>query len=178
MCKILTWSNHYLSSPNNTYNFCEIKFIVTYMASKWCTSRGSRNCGCIVFWFCYQLIVKPGNKTAAVLWPDPYDVYKVMLNVWSHFKSRLKMLQDDVYNPQWNCFGAPDWLIEGSAEWPWMNYLGRCLQIKVAMYHFEVKRSKVKVTKVVWIFAVGCLLVQVSLCLLIKAKSPIYASVK
>ena len=32
----------------------------------------SRNCGCLVTWFCYQLIVKPGNKTAVVSWPDPY----------------------------------------------------------------------------------------------------------
>ena len=32
----------------------------------------SRNCGCLVTWFCYQLIAKPGNKTAAVPWPDPY----------------------------------------------------------------------------------------------------------
>ena len=26
----------------------------------------SWNCGCLVTWFCYQLIAKPGNKTAAV----------------------------------------------------------------------------------------------------------------
>ena len=32
----------------------------------------SRNCGCLVTWFCYQLIAKPGNKTATVPWPDPY----------------------------------------------------------------------------------------------------------
>ena len=32
----------------------------------------SRNCGSLVTWFCYQLIAKPGNKTAAVSWPDPY----------------------------------------------------------------------------------------------------------
>ena len=32
----------------------------------------SRNCGCLVTWFCYQLIAKPGNKTAPVAWPDPY----------------------------------------------------------------------------------------------------------
>ena len=31
----------------------------------------SRNCGCLVTWFCYQLIAKPGNKTATVSWPDP-----------------------------------------------------------------------------------------------------------
>ena len=34
----------------------------------------SQNCDCLVTWFCYQLIVKPGNKTAAVSWPDPYDI--------------------------------------------------------------------------------------------------------
>ena len=33
----------------------------------------SQNCGCLVTWFCYQLIAKPGNKTATVSWPDPYD---------------------------------------------------------------------------------------------------------
>ena len=32
----------------------------------------SRNCGCLVIWFCYQLTAKPGNKTVAVPWPDPY----------------------------------------------------------------------------------------------------------
>ena len=25
----------------------------------------SRRCGCLVTWFCYQMIAKPGNKTAA-----------------------------------------------------------------------------------------------------------------
>ena len=34
----------------------------------------SRNCGSLVTWFCYQLIAKPGHKTAAVLWPDPYSL--------------------------------------------------------------------------------------------------------
>ena len=32
----------------------------------------SQNCGCLITWFYYQLIAKPGNKTAAVSWPDPY----------------------------------------------------------------------------------------------------------
>ena len=27
--------------------------------------------GCLVTWFCYQLIAKPGNKTAPPPWPDP-----------------------------------------------------------------------------------------------------------
>ena len=32
----------------------------------------SHDCGCLVAWFCYQLIARPGNKTATVSWPDPY----------------------------------------------------------------------------------------------------------
>ena len=28
-------------------------------------------CGCLATWFCYQLIAKPGNKTATPLWVDP-----------------------------------------------------------------------------------------------------------
>ena len=35
---------------------------------------GSRNCGCPVTLFCYQLIAKPGSKTATVPWPDPYVI--------------------------------------------------------------------------------------------------------
>ena len=34
----------------------------------------SRNCHCLVTWFCYRLIAKPGNKTATVPWPDPYTI--------------------------------------------------------------------------------------------------------
>ena len=41
----------------------------------------SWNCGCLVTWFCYQLIAKPGNKTATVLWPDPYHI----CNKWNIF---------------------------------------------------------------------------------------------
>ena len=33
---------------------------------------GSRNCGCLVAWFCYQLMARPGSKTVAVPWPDSY----------------------------------------------------------------------------------------------------------
>ena len=34
----------------------------------------SRRCGCLVTWFCYHLIAKPGNKTAAPSWTDPYYI--------------------------------------------------------------------------------------------------------
>ena len=35
----------------------------------------SRNCGCLVTWFCYQLTAKPGKKIATVSWPDPYTTH-------------------------------------------------------------------------------------------------------
>ena len=28
----------------------------------------------VVTWFCYELIAKPGNETATVLWTDPYEL--------------------------------------------------------------------------------------------------------
>ena len=31
----------------------------------------ARRCSCLVTWFCYRMIAKPGNKTAAASWPDP-----------------------------------------------------------------------------------------------------------
>ena len=43
----------------------ECTIFLVYMVKSW-------NCGCLVTWFCYQLIAKPGNKTAAVPWLDPY----------------------------------------------------------------------------------------------------------
>ena len=43
--------------------------------SYWCIWVRSRNCGCLVTWFCYQLKAEPGNKTATVSWPDPYIIW-------------------------------------------------------------------------------------------------------
>ena len=31
----------------------------------------SWRCACLVTWFCYQMIAKPGNKTGPPAWPDP-----------------------------------------------------------------------------------------------------------
>ena len=42
----------------------------TNSLSRKCIWVRSWNCCCLVTWFCYQLIAKPGNKTATVSWPD------------------------------------------------------------------------------------------------------------
>ena len=39
----------------------------------------SGRCDCLVTWFCYQLIAKPGSKTAAPSWPGPY-VFTIRLH--------------------------------------------------------------------------------------------------
>ena len=41
------------------------------------TIIGPWRCGCLVTWFCYQLIAKPGNKTAAP--HDPTDLTSVWI---------------------------------------------------------------------------------------------------
>ena len=54
----------------------------------------SQNCGCLVIWFCYQLITKPGNKTAIVPWPDPYTyTWRRHANIASRYGARF--LKDD-----------------------------------------------------------------------------------
>ena len=69
----------------------------------------SWNYRCLVTWFCYQLIAKPGNKTAAVPWPDPY--------VFHWFGSKLGMvggiiaISNVLYNRnhQFCYIGLPAW---------------------------------------------------------------------
>ena len=64
----------------------------------------SQNCGCLVTWFCYQLIAKPGNKTATVSWPDPYIQYQI--SKWpggaTHLGSAGKVLKKSALNIRWS----------------------------------------------------------------------------
>ena len=40
-------------------------------------------CGCLVTWFCYQLIAKPGNKTATPPSPYPYSIsVRSAIKIW------------------------------------------------------------------------------------------------
>ena len=96
--KLWTYKSRPVSHPHHELwgIYCEdlekIKCVTTTLHSIWV---GSWNCGCLVTWFCYQLIAKPGNKTATVSWPDPYEyiVYEVLLisslqrNAWMLFNN-------------------------------------------------------------------------------------------
>ena len=58
-----------LAIRGHSYGENGAKWHVTLHNYIWVRSRRG---GCLVTWFCYQLIAKPGNKTAAPSWPDPY----------------------------------------------------------------------------------------------------------
>ena len=51
------------------YSIIDLGQHCDYIESIWLRLH---RCDCLVNWFCYQLIPKPGNKTAIPPWPDPY----------------------------------------------------------------------------------------------------------
>ena len=94
------WHHHSLC-PRNYYPFK-------------CRWVGSQICDCLVTWFCYQLIAKPGNKTAAPLWPDPDT-----LHTWSSHCIRMSWLltghqqsQFRLHNETWLCQQKFLWLLK------------------------------------------------------------------
>ena len=60
------------AEPDSWYCFEFSNVVWLWLANIGSIWVRSRNCGCLVTWFCYQLIAKPGNKTATVSWPGPY----------------------------------------------------------------------------------------------------------
>ena len=64
----------------------------------------SRNCGCLVTWFCYQLIAKPGNKTAAVSWSDPYAYALPLRHRAYEYNAQLVRIRNQWHPPSVSCF--------------------------------------------------------------------------
>ena len=55
-------------SPWSWSNLDEMSFVRPWN----CIWVRSWRWACLFTWFCYHLIAKPGNKTGAPSWPDPY----------------------------------------------------------------------------------------------------------
>ena len=109
--------------PFPNFNSCTVEIwkwisnFIRMLLSMWVKSR---RCGCLVTWFCYHLIAKPGNKTASPKWPDPSDylsmlvkgipdirtksTLQVLWNLSSHFECCLiKEDRDGLMQQQCNC---------------------------------------------------------------------------
>ena len=69
---------------------------------KWIWIRSGR-CGCLVTWFCYHLIAKPGHKTASLSWPDLY--------IFFHLFFRIELYISSVDMPPWT-FMVSSWITE------------------------------------------------------------------
>ena len=94
----------------------------------------SRNCGCLVTWFCYQLIAKPGNKTAAVPWPDPYTC------IWFHHSVRRTdhWLSPRLWHHQWPCDIINDLVTSSMTlwhhQWPSLIFIPHAMTYKHRIY--------------------------------------------
>ena len=89
-----------------------------YMAQV--TNPGSRRCGCLVTWFCYQMIAKQGNKTATASWPDPYIVVEFQTShTYTCIQTHISFSHPHYYKTHNNLFNLKFDLHETSCFiWP------------------------------------------------------------
>ena len=57
-----------------------------------CTWVGPWKSGCLLIWFCYQLITKPDNKTATLAWPS-----STWLFLFAHFAFKFLLVHGHQY---------------------------------------------------------------------------------
>ena len=83
-CQSIVWTNAgiLLIGPLGT-NFSKILIKMFIFSFKKRIRVRWRRCGCLVTWFCYHLIAKPGNKTVASSWPDPFgNVFRKLADIF------------------------------------------------------------------------------------------------
>ena len=86
---------HYISHWLCTNLESALCLVIKYTIRPW-------RCSCLVTWFCYHLIAKPGNKTASPSWPDSYyNGYTFFLSIfrWGQYNGH-KMLWH-IIPPSW-----------------------------------------------------------------------------
>ena len=82
-----------------------------------------RRCGCLVTWFCYQMIAKPGNKTAPPWWPDSYSFKAIKQAVFRRGREvgnpMVSLLLPGLFPQSHNalCGLWKTWHIEAQTKW-------------------------------------------------------------
>ena len=107
----------------------------------------TRRCGCLVTWFCYQMIAKPGNKTAAPSWPDPLCILKSLISQTiksfscRQYKAHVKALTE---SPSSSELYASVWRTSTSLYWGnWTVAWGSrvvCVDVLVLCFRFLYSR--------------------------------------
>ena len=82
----------------------------------------SRNWGCLVTWFCYQLIAKPGNKTASVPWPDPYGSAIILILSVTSFQSLITSDSNEIISRWPNVHNYLPWGAVQPLGWKWVSW--------------------------------------------------------
>ena len=110
------------------------------------SGHGTGNCGCLVTWFCYQLIAKPGNKTATVPWPDPYIHVLLLFFFFGKWRICTKQTRQLV-SPQCGIIHLPCHVYHDLLPYqPWISHNGPvCLCISLRCYHILAQ----------WLFHLG-----------------------
>ena len=102
----------YCQRDQCTRKTCMIHQTFVRWAFIWVRSQSS----CLVTWFCYQLVAKPGNKTAAPSWRDSYILFKFV-------KSLIRHLGLAIGNVRW--FSSTLWV-----SWEQKNSVNK-IQLKI-----------------------------------------------
>ena len=107
--------------------FCDKQESSSSVTQRWVRSR---KCGCLVTWFCYQMIAKPGNKTATASLSDPYaDHFDVM--TWPCFLHCWPFVR-----------GIHQWLVDSSYKEPTMQSRAGRFCCKVSSNSLVNKQSR------------------------------------
>ena len=98
------------------------------------TQVKSQNCGCIVTWFCYQLIAKPGNKIATVPWTDSHmynhsDLVYIFNCTCLHLRDVPISTQSVIVLINWHHWLILNILLNSKLEicWKWHTHVNQFL---------------------------------------------------
>ena len=92
----MTWRHKEPGHQQPWYCLSYTGIFSTWVKHTWVKSW---SCGSLVTWFCYQLLAKPGNTTAAPSWPEPFYKMFTQSALYQHIEIYLSL---PAYNKTWH----------------------------------------------------------------------------